>query len=142
MEDTVKLEEERKEDKLYYQGGFWIVGLSIKDILKGKFDIVGKKTVCDYNGKNIDLKQSINSLTHKRLWRDEFAKNFSEELDYNYFPRGRVCIYNGQVFIHIHHLFNNPNIIDAICKYYEIELPYEVELNDETQGSHYDFQLK
>jgi hypothetical protein len=139
----VSLKEVNKQEDSYYQGGFWIIGDSISDILKGNFKIDGKKFLTDYNGKYINLNQSVKSLTHKRLWRDEFSNKYGTDLDYTYYPRGRVSIYNGTAYIHIHHLFNTPKIIDAIIKYYNIEkLNIEIELNDETQGSHYEFLLK
>ena len=142
----MKLNEVRKEDDTYYQGGFWIIGNSVLDILEGKFKIIGHRELSNYNGDYIDLKQSYKSLTHERLWRDEFGKDFNdndEKLPYNFYPRGRVAIYKGNAIIHLYHLFNNPKIIDAVINYYGVnELNIKVEFNDQTQGSHYDFILE
>lgn len=45
------LDEVRKEDDIYYQGAFWIVSNSVKDIKRGNFKVEGIQIPCDYSGK-------------------------------------------------------------------------------------------
>lgn len=135
------LKEVRKEDDLYYQGAFWLIGNSVKDIKTGNSFILGNKLSCDFNGKYLVAIESKNALSHKRIWT-EFSADYNN-VPYNYYPRGRVSIYNGTAYIHIHHLFNQPDIIDKIISEYNLKkLEIEVETNDITQGFHYDFLLK
>ena len=136
------LKEIRKEDELYYQGAFWIYGDSIKDIKKNNFKLICKKLLSDYSGNYKEQIVSKKSLTHKRLW-DELNPTNNTEISWDYYPRGRVAIYNGVAYIHLNSLFNQPSIIDAIINEYELnKLEIEIDLNDTYQGSHYDFQLK
>ena len=59
------------------------------------------------------------------------------DVECNYYPRGRVAIYKGIAFIHINSLCNVPKVIHEIISEYELyKLEIEVELNDEVQGSH------
>lgn len=133
------INEVRKEDNLYYQGAFWIKGTSVRDIKKGNYDIIGIKIPSNYKGDMI-TDRSKSSLTHKRLWA-EYNKGF-EDKPYNYFPRGRVAIYNGVAYIHLNSLFNQPNVIDDIIKIYNLnKLEIELDFNDTYQGSHYDFLI-
>lgn len=131
----------RKEDDLYFQGDFWINGNSVKEIKRGRFEVIGITLPCDFSGKYVsDIGRSKSSLTHKRLW-SEYAKELSDK-PFNYLPRGRVSIYNGIAFIHLNSLFNQPYIIDAIVEKYCIDkLDIELDFNDTYQGSHYDFLL-
>lgn len=133
--------EVRKEDDLYYQGAFWIFGESVREIKHGHFSIKGVKLPCNFTGDYYKDPGSKNSLTHKRLWA-QFNKDF-EDKPYNYFPRGRVAIYNGTAYIHLHSLFNQPDVIDTIIKEYSLQkLEIDIDLNDTYQGSHYEFLLK
>lgn len=78
--------------------------------------------------------------THESVWNELSSKYGG--VPYNYYPRGRVEVYNGVAYININSILNNPRIIDKIRHMYEIEkLPYHIGLNDLEQGSHYDFLL-
>ena len=132
--------EVRKEDDLYYNFTFWIKGKSVRDIKKGNFELIGRKTPVNYAGVYMsgDDRKSSN-LSHSKLWPLYTENNFP----YKYYPRGRVNIYNGEAYINLHSLFNQPSIINALikeCNLYKI--PYDVECNDETQGPHYNFLLR
>lgn len=131
----------RKEDDYYYQGPFWIVANSLKDIHRGRFNLVGEKYLTDYNGNYINNTTSKAQKTHKKLW--EAFKPQYNNVEYDYYPRGRVAIYEGTAFIHINSRINIPSVINCIIAEYEIDkLEIEIDLNDTYQGSHYDFQLK
>ena len=136
-----QLTEVKKEDDLYFQGAFWITGDSVKDIIRGNFKLVCEKRLCDINGKDVNITGSKNSLSHKNLWKNEFGKDQNDK-SFDYYPRGRVSIYKGTAFIHIHSILHTPTIVDAIIEEYGIDkLEVEVERNDILQGSHYDFLL-
>ena len=131
----------RKEDELYYQGPFWIVADTFKDVHRGRFIIIGDKLLCDYHGNYIDDTTSKSSKTHKRIWQ-EYQSQYND-VDYTYYPRGRVSIYEGAAFIHLNSKCNIPYVINAITEMYNIgKLDIEIDLNDVYQGSHYDFKLK
>lgn len=135
------LNEVRKEDDIYYQGPFWIVGDSVVEILRGNFSLVGEKYPVDYEGRSLEVEVSKNAQSHKNTWKREYASKY-KNLPYNYFPRGRVTVYQGLAFIHLHSLMNTPAIVNKIIQMYELnKLQCEVELNDEIQGAHYDFLL-
>ena len=138
----IQLNEIKKEDDVYFQGAFWIKGNSIKDIIGGNFELLCEKKLCDINGADINIPLSKNSLNHKNLWKS--GLNGDSDLPFDYYPRGRVSIYNGTAFIHIHSILHTPKIIDAIIREYSgiNKLEIEVERNDLLQGSHYDFKLK
>lgn len=132
----------RKEDYLYYQGPFWIIADTFKDIHRGKFVLLGEPLLCDYHGNYVNDTTSKSSKTHKRIWDSDYAPEY-DEVDYIYYPRGRVAIYEGTAFIHLNSKCNIPSVIDAIIDKYQIDkLEVEIDLNDVYQGSHYDFQLK
>lgn len=132
----------RKEDELYYQGPFWIIAESVKDIHRGKFKLIGSKYECDYNGDYFKEGVSKSQRTHKKIWQTEYQIQFPDR-DYMFYPRGRVSVYDGTAFIHLNSKCNIPSVIDSVISEYGIEkLEIEVDLNDTYQGSHYDFQLK
>lgn len=136
-----QLTEVKKEDDLYFQGAFWITGDSVKDIIRGNFNLICEKRLCDINGKDVNITGSKNSLNHKNLWKSEFGKDQNDK-SFDYYPRGRVSIYKGTAFIHIHSILHTPAIVDAVINEYGIDkLDVEVERNDILQGSHYDFLL-
>ena len=136
-----QLVEVKKEDDVYFQGAFWIKGDSVKDIIRGNFELICEKRLCDFNGKDVNILASKNSLTHKNLWKNEFGAQHGNK-SFDYYPRGRVSIYKGTAFIHIHSILHTPAIVDAIINEYGIDkLDVEVERNDLLQGSHYDFLL-
>lgn len=131
----------RKEDDYYYQGPFWIIADCFKDIHRGKFEIVGEKFLSDYNGNYIGEATSKSQKTHKKVWEE--LKSQYKDVDYTYYPRGRVAIFKGTAFIHINSKCNIPYVVNAITHEYNIEkLDIEVDLNDVYQGSHYDFGLE
>lgn len=131
----------RKEDELYYQGPFWIIADNFKDIHRGKFTLLGEPLPCNYSGEYTNDTTSKSAKTHKKLW-DKYKSSYND-VDYTYYPRGRVAIYEGTAFIHLNSKCNIPQVIDAIVEKYHIEkLDIEVDLNDTYQGSHYDFKLK
>lgn len=144
LEALQSLKESSKEEEIYFEGPFWIIADSLDDIRKGKFSIDGLKIPCTFDGTILNNTLNRNQQVHKRYWRDVLQQKYSQK-DYNYYPRGRVGIYegNGKAYIFLNSQFNNPFVIDAIVKEYGLEkLDIELELNDITQGSHYDFQLK
>lgn len=131
----------RKEDDTYYQGPFWIVADCFKDIHRGNFEIIGDKLLSDYDGNYLGERTSKSAKTHKKVW-DNYAAHYGN-VDYIYYPRGRVAIYQGTAFIHINSKCNMPKVIDAVVEMYNLaKLEIEIDLNDTYQGSHYDFELK
>ena len=137
----MELKEVRKEDNIYYQGAFWIIGDNVKYIKRGNFTIRGIQIPSTYDGEYLRSFVSKASLTHKRLWFS-YSNGF-EDKPWNYFPRGRVAIYKGTAYIHLNSLFNQPDIIDKIIEMYKIrDLEIEIDLNDAYQGSHYNFLLE
>ena len=133
--------EVRKEDDTYFQGAFWIIANSIVDMLHSNFTLECNKVLSDFNGKILE-NVSKNSLTHKNVWKNKLQTKYPGK-DYNYYPRGRVAIYNGQAFIHINSICNTPAIIDKITEEYGLsKLEINIECNDIIQGSHYDFSLR
>ena len=135
------LHEVRKENDYYYKGAFWIIADSVYDILTNNFTIEGSKILCSYESKLDRTKETRKNETHESVWKNLALKyNY---VPYNYYPRGKVEVYNGIAYININSILNNPNIIDKIRQKYSIEkLEYHVGLNDMNQGSHYDFFLK
>ena len=66
------------------------------------------------------------------------------EVDFNYFPRGRVRIVSGEVFIHLNSKVNNPKVVNSVIQFYELNKlssSVNIEEDDLLQGSHYDFLL-
>lgn len=138
------LTEVRKEDDLYFQGAFWINANSVKDILSGQFEIVGQRLLSTYEGKYVDDITSKSAKTHRKLWEEYKSKlDGMSDKEYTYLPRGRVSIYKGTAYIHIHSRMNIPKVIDAITSAYELKkLDIIVDLNDTYQGSHYESELQ
>lgn len=137
----MRLTEVRAEDDLYYKGPFWVIADSVLDLQLGRFRIVGNKNLCTYEGKYLEV--SKNSQSHVHAWKD-FPES-GKHPEYNYYPRGRVEIYNDNAIIHINSICNTPKIVDSIVAFYELQKLTNrlyVEENDITQGSHYDFLLK
>ena len=143
FEELNKLDESRKEDEIYFQGPFWIIGDSQIEINKGNFEILDKLIPVDYNGNYLDTTPSTKGFTsHKKLWNDYKSKY--NNVDYDYYPRGRVRIVNGEVFIHINSKMNTPKIINTIINKFGLQKlsdSINIEEDDLLQGSHYDFQL-
>lgn len=135
------LQEVRVEDDLYFKGPFWVISDSIDSILTGKYNLLCNKSICSYDGKLDRTRPNRKNETHEAVW--ELYKSDYNNVDYKYYPRGRVEIYNGVAYININSILNNPNIIDKIRLEYGIEkLDYKIGLNDLEQGSHYDFGLR
>lgn len=132
----------RKEDDLYYQGPFWLIADSFLNILRGKFELVGSKFTCNYDGDYIQNDKSKSQRTHKKIWDSEYSEIYETD-DYTFFPRGRVSIYKGIAFIHINSKCNVPKVVDKIINEYNLgKLEIEIDLNDAYQGSHYNFKLQ
>lgn len=143
----MKITETKKEEELYFKGPFWIVADSVNAIHGGKYKIVGEKYLCDFNGKimsNIDWAR--NSTTHKRLWRDKYAKlTNSADKPFDYYPRGRVDIWDGKAYIFIHSSMNFEPLIGNLISEYGLDKLDDAELvevvENDNQGSHYDYKL-
>lgn len=135
------INEVKKTDDLYFMGPFWLVAPQFKGILRGKFRLIGERFLCDYKGNDLS-EVSKNSQRHKSLWNRKIKSQLNSDKEFDYYPRGRVTIYNGTAFIHLNSLCNTPYIIGKVIDYYEInKLDIEIELNDQIQGSHYNFKL-
>ncbi|HQC55340.1 MAG TPA: hypothetical protein PKX91_06430 [Clostridia bacterium] len=131
------------EDGLCYEGAFWIIADSVIDIFKGKFELLGERILINHNGEPVEIvKTKRGDVPHKKLWQQEAYNTWNKEYDYMFFPRGRVSVYKGNAFVHIHSKMNIPKVIDSIIEYYKIS---DLDLNIEymnKQGSHYDFGLE
>lgn len=140
----MELNEVRKEDDIYFQGPFWIIGDSQLLINRGQFTLVGKKIPVDYKGNYLsDVTSKKGATAHIKLW-DEYKSQYNN-VPYNYYPRGRVRVVSGTPFIHINSKTNNPRIINAVTQMYGLEKIADnisVEEDDLLQGSHYGFLLK
>lgn len=127
MDESLKLNEVRIEDDLYFKGPFWVKGASIDAIKMGNFIIEDYKVPCDFNG---DIIQG-EDLTHSQIKKD-----------FDYYPRGRVGIYNGTAYINIHSILNQPDIIDEIISIFNLsKLKIVVKHEDGKVGHHYGFKL-
>ena len=134
----VQFTEVKKEDDLYFKGDFWIKGTSVKDVIRGNFNLLCEKRQCDINGNDVNAAGSKNSLDHTTLRKSKSGKDQSDK-SFDYYPRGRVSIDKGTAFIYIHPILNTPALIDAIIKEYGIDkLDVEVERNNTIPRSHYD----
>lgn len=137
-----QITEVRKEDDFYFKGPFWVIAESVKDILSNSYNLLCDKELCTYEGKLDRSRPERKNQTHEAVW-EKYKKNFNTDLPYNYFPRGRVEVYQGVAYINLNSLINKPKIINDILKEYEIEsLEYHVYEIDNLQGSHYDYLLK
>lgn len=126
---------------MYFQGPFWTIGESVRNIYRNEFVIIGEKYLSDIHGAYLDNSSSKSVKTHKRVWAENYESNYNSP-DFTYHDRGRVAIYIRVAYIRINSKMNTPAIIDAIVKDYSPDnLEIEVELNDTYQGSHYDFKL-
>ena len=129
---------------IYYEGPFWVIAPSLVDIRRGNFELEGLKIPCDYEGHILSDEVSRKGQVHKRYWKDVLQEKYPGK-EYNYYPRGRVGIFeaNGIAYIFINSQFNNPFVIDKVVEEYGLEnLELEIEPNDVEQGGHYGFQLK
>lgn len=134
------LKETRKEEDSYFAGAFWIVADCVHEMLIGNFEIVGERLLTSFEGvRNRD--REIKLQTHQNLWK-EYGLNYKNK-PYDYYPRGRVSVYNGKAYININSICNTTKIVDKIREYYCVDkLDCVVTCNDIEQGSHYDFKLE
>lgn len=136
----MKLKEVRKEDDYYYNGCFWVVANSYRDILMGNFTLISDKYLVDYEGNEL-LKTDKKSKIHQDIWNRKYKNTYG--VDYTYYPRGRVSFYKGEYFINITPKINLPEIIDKITKEYEISrIPKDKVFIKDEDTEHYKFQLK
>lgn len=128
----------KASDDLYFNGVFWVIANSYRDILIGNFKLKTHKYLVDINGNEIE-KSSKSSKTHKHVWGDN-------SLPYDYYPRGRVNIYDGEVFINLNSRINLPQVINKIIEEFGIKKLIDkitiYDIDNIQDGNHYDFKLK
>lgn len=141
----MELNEVRKEDDYYLNGNYWIIANSVSDILKGQYEIMGSKHYVDYSGKVVD--ESDYYTTHQQAWNALYKDKYNVE--YTYYPRGRVTLYKGKLYINTHSLVSNGNIIGDVLEYYDLANKFklsdiEIVCNDKQIGNevHYGFELE
>lgn len=139
----MQVAEVRKEDNFYFKGPFWVIADSVHSILMGDYELLCEKELCTYEGKLNRSRPERKEQTHEQVWKRFQSKYGSGDFPYNYFPRGRVEIYQGQAYINLNSLLNTPKIVNDILKEYQIsDLNYHVFAIDELQGEHYNFELQ
>ena len=112
-----QLNEIKKEDDLYFNGCFWIVAESFKDILIGNFKLEGIRYLVNDDGDEIS-ETPVKAKIHQNVWENNYKNNY--KCSYMYFPRGRVSHYKGITYININPKINTPEIIDKIFEYYDL----------------------
>lgn len=144
---------------LHFQGPFWIIADSVEDIKRGNYKIECLRFPCDSMGDWIEktyydtlcLKfnmkidshsyKKIVRLSHKTVW-DNFVKDRckKENLPYNYYPRGRVGINNGNAYVNLY--FDDEKVRKAIVKKCELD-GLNIIFKPETyeKGTHCDYLL-
>lgn len=140
----MRISETRKEDNWYFKGPFWVIADSVHSILTGDYSILCEKELCTYEGNLHRSRSERKEQTHEQVW-NKLKLQYKDigNLPYNYYPRGRVEVYQGKAYININSLLNKPQIINDIIKEYQIEnLDYYVYNIDKLQGEHYSFELK
>ena len=144
----MRISEVRTKDDMYFKGPFWIVADSVKDIHGGRYKIIGEKYLCDFDGKFASANVPPRSMmTHKKLWKDKYATELNDtDKPFNYYPRGRVEVWDGQAYIFVHGSMNFEPLIGNLIHEYALdklddESLVEVVDND-YQGSHYDYLLR
>lgn len=138
-----RLKESRIEDELYFNGCFWIIADSYRNILLGDFLVDGLRYLVDINGVEKE-KTSKSSKVHEKVW-NTIAANYNN-VSWRYYPRGRVSIYNGEVFINLNSKINLPQVIDKVIEYYGLEKFSQdkihiFDIDNIQSGNHYDFEL-
>lgn len=117
-----------------FTGPFWIIADTLADIKSGNFYLYTYKYLSDStSGKSSDNVDFHIKRLHLSLWSNLNNKSW------NYYPRGRVSVYQDIVYILIPLDCNLDNVINEILKEYcldgfTIKMEYLVE--------HYKFQLK
>ena len=98
-----------------FEGSFWFKGKNQNDIESGEFDFVGQKITCNSDGsiKNCKL------LTHEQLLRNPRCSKSVKSI--NYYPRGKVRICNGYVYITIPPRMNVPKVTKRITQMYNLD---------------------
>ena len=139
-----RINEGRFEDELYFNGCFWIIADSYKDILEGNFSIDGLRYLVDVNGNEVE-KTPKASKVHQRVWSSMNSKY--PDKSWTYYPRGRVSIYDKKVYINLNSRINLPLVIQSIINYYGLDKfkQEDISINDIDviqPGGHYDFDLK
>lgn len=133
--------EVRKEDDLYFVGPFWIVGNSLKEIFKGNYKILSEKSLYTYDGLPVK-KVSPSNFTHKGIWEKKY-KLLYNNVDFDYYPRGRVSEKEGKSFLNIPETLNKDFLIKALQKEYDLKTEfYGIKFTDPTSGNHYNFKLR
>lgn len=136
----MKLRELRKEDDFYFVGPFWIIGDSLDNINKGNFTIISEKFLVDYSGKPTN-KVPKSQYTHEGIWNSKYKSSYNVE--YNYYPRGRVSQKNGDSYLNIPDGLNESLIVEKIKDEYDVKRGFKaVKHTDPTSGNHYSFLLK
>lgn len=134
--------EVRKEDDFYYVGPFWIIGQSVEEINRGNFELLAPtKVLVNWDGEYV-TKVAKTEFLHKHLWNKYKSKY--NNVEYNYFPRGRVSFdaTSKKVWINIPHGLNEEIVLSALIKEFYVSSSYEVKYTDPTSGNHYAFDLK
>ena len=140
----MQLCEVKKEDDLYFQGAFWILVDSLKDMfINNNITIVGEKLLSDFNGDYQISIESFRSLTHKRIWL-KIKEELNLDVPYNYYPRGRVGIKDGIAYINLPEIcIRAPHLIDMSIDYYGIDkLEIEIVPQNDDKMDNYGFEVK
>ena len=138
---TKSATEVRKEDDLYFVGPFWIIGNSLKEIFKGNYKILSEKFLYTYDGLPVK-KVSPSNFTHKGIWEKKY-KLLYNNIDFDYYPRGRVSEKEGKSFLNIPETLNKDFLIKALQKEYNIKTDFSgIKFTDTASGNHYNFKLR
>lgn len=134
--------EVKKEDDFYFVGPFWIIGQSVEEINRGNFELLAPtKVLVNWDGEYL-TKVPKTEFLHKHLWNKYKSKY--NNVEYNYFPRGRVSFdaTSKKVWINIPRGLNEEIVLSALIKEFYVSSSYEVKYTDPTSGNHYAFELK
>lgn len=133
--------EVRKEDDYYFVGPFWIISDSVEELNKGNFKLIIETFLVDYGGNYLN-RVPRSQFTHKGIWESKYKNNYGN-LPFDYYPRGRISFYNGQIFVNIPRGLNETLVIKALSEPYDFDYNIvTVKYTDPTSGNHYSFQLK
>lgn len=133
------IKEDLKQNE-YWNGCFWVVADSFRDILLGNFKLLVDKYLVDENGNSLETK-TRKEKTHKNIWNTYYKDTYKYE--YTFYPRGRVQVYDKKVYININPKINIPKVIDEIYKQFDLETVNRVDIEFvEENGLHYQFELK
>lgn len=95
------------------KGIFWI-----KDIDNIKDSIIYFDIPCNSNGdiesnEFVSNAKSGNTYNHENTWK-ELSSNITDNLEYNYFPRGRIEISNSKAIIYCSPYIANDELVNVI----------------------------